>query len=354
MDRSTSTIYPDGRGITTEQCGSRKTFFLPRNLSEQVPNFQNIENWQKLKIDDIDCENISPVVAQLMARIPGRDIPYPRTFSISRATGLPTLQDSLYAIDHHSMIRNSLWSEWSSYQIDNQPGWLQQWAYENRQDIYEDPQWQSRAFRAWKDRLSGESNIQNVFSIVSVEGLGDSIRERIAMVLKNLRLRQGHHVQYPNEDGYLPIYFAKQALSNLEKTICNEDVTRRIHDFLASDEPYKMSNGDDFDKFTPLFGFTAQFSGKTKKKKCMDQVKKISADILSPQDVTAFVEFDNPPVFEALANIEYQIAPIVTAEHVGSLNPRRPQYMDRGTVLILVNLPHFHPMSFCRISQISS
>ena len=336
IDKSSVNVYADGRGDTVEQWGLRRSYYLPRHLTEQLPSFPSYEDWRSLYIDSIDVDNLSPVVAQLLSRVPGRDIPWPfDSFAISRATGMPTLSDSLYAIDYQTMIKNSLWSEWSSYNIDTEPSWMQQWAYEYRQDLYCSPSRQRKAFRVWRDKLSGESNIVDAFLVSHVEGLGTTIRERVAIALKRLRLHDAQsEVPYENEDSYQPIYFAKQALQNLSSMICNPAITSRIDAFLTREQPSKLCGGTVkyLTKDTDTFGFISRFEGVRKKKKCMNAVKTVVAPADVQQDITKFVRLNFTPSSDPYPNEPYHIAPIVTAETVEQHTRRRPRYFKPGIV----------------------
>ena len=103
IDIANAVVYPDGRGCTTIQWERRKTHYLPTHLSEQLPSFSPSLDWKKVKIDMVDCANVSPVIGQLLTRLPGRDIPINPFYSISRATGLPTLPNSIIAVDPATM-----------------------------------------------------------------------------------------------------------------------------------------------------------------------------------------------------------------------------------------------------------
>ena len=270
---------------------------MPSHLSEQFENFSFPLNWQKVKIDNVDTRNMSPVVAQILTRMPGRDIAIGPVHWISRATGLPTLPNSLIALDPGTMVGNGLWSEWSGNSLRTQPGWLQQWVFENRSDIFNDEGLHGRAFRAWRDRLTGPSMVyERVAILKQFRETQNNIRVRLAIVLKLLRLNKGSPLPFEGEDSVPQILDCKRALSYLSKMICDEVISQKIEDFLQDPQP-QLENGDPFTDETPLFKRKLDNEGKIPSKKVNSSAAMfLSEDVLVPQDLTKFmdVELENP------------------------------------------------------------
>ena len=321
-------IYPDGRGTTTCQWASRKCHFLPSDVSEQLESFSFSMDWRKVKIDQVDCSNMSPVIAQVMSRMPGRDIALGHVHAISRATGLPTLPNAIIALDPSTMDTNGLWSEWSGAFLSTQPGWLQQWVFENRPDIFEDPSLHARAFRAWKDRLTGASPPMTYAFAATLQSFGrtTNIRERLAVVLKHLRLHLGSPLKLEGEDDVAQVLDCKRALSHLSKMVCDDDVSRRIEDFLNDPEP-KLVNGEPFTKNTSLFERKYDYQGKvsSKKKVMISTSMFLSEKVLAPQDLKKFLNVELEEPLEPCTTRDYVIVKPIkfetsTRRHFHQLN----------------------------------
>ena len=260
---------------------------------------------------------MSPVIGQILSRLPGRDIPLSPSFSVSRGTGLPTFPNSMLGLDPATMNMNGLWSEWTSGLLSTQPAWMQQWAFENRQDLFSNEALQETAFRAWKDRLNGISIPTHYEVVAQPLSLGTSIRERIAIVMKHAMFKLGSPTSTEDIDQDPTILYCKRALSLMSNMICDASVTRSIHDFLADEEPL-VSDGRFFSECKHIFkAIKMEDAGKTKKEKKLFAAKAaqvITVQAEQPQNLRDFLEIviDNP--LEPCPRREYDICKIVTFE----------------------------------------
>ena len=233
LRRADYNISPCGRGNLTKQFGVRGTFFLPEYVNQQHPDlFPHIDDHEIIKqlcFDRIDCNNMPPVIGQVLSRMPGQNIPYNSMWDISRATGYPTVRDSVCGLDVMTVIKNGLWCDWAR----SPP---KSWAVQHVDRFLSMPNKEARAKAAaahWSTLLRGSSGITS-FRFRGIVGLGDSIRERLATVYKFYDLKAAADNTKENEDLKDLSFEAFMAVSRNCK---NDAVNSRIEKFLNDPEP---------------------------------------------------------------------------------------------------------------------
>ena len=127
--------------------------------------------------------------------------------------------------------------------------------------------------------------------VAKPKNLGNTIRERLAMVLKKARLNLGSPIKLEDEDTDTTILYSKRALSLLSKMRCDAKVTERIDAFLLDVQPL-LQNGEPFTKDTEIFDVCTTFPRKQKCKRrvALATAKSLSQQVMTVQDLTKFLD----------------------------------------------------------------
>ena len=211
-------IRGDGRGMITTQFDVRRCFFLPEECSRQRPElFPYIPDtlYTEMNVDLVDVENMSPIVAQILSRLPGRNVKYKDNLDIARGTGLLVPRYTVSGLDHGTVFKNGIYDDWVSPQLNTTDCWVRQSATRFHPDVTESKYATRRKW--WITHLRGLEGYKK-YKARPVKNLGNTIRDRLSLQLKMLMLQRVQPRIAITEDDDNN---AKRALKILSNATCN-------------------------------------------------------------------------------------------------------------------------------------
>ena len=168
----------DGRGAVTLQLHRREVLHCPSDIPPNVGSgIVKLNDFLKIKVDNIDLFDISPALADLLVRIPGRNYRYSDTYWIARFCGHITVHGNPNGLCEFCIVVNCLTAEFTYHSFHEHKPWIKMHIQEYFPECVEDNSGLKKLTRKFQNKLNGDSQILATDTFLPTP-LKDTIRER--------------------------------------------------------------------------------------------------------------------------------------------------------------------------------